>query len=71
MKKLGITLLIIGLIITLFTGFNFITREKVVDLGSVQISRDKNHYLNWSPVIGVVVMAVGGATLLFGNKKLS
>jgi len=71
MKKLGIALLVIGLIITLFTGFNFITREKVVDLGSVEISHDKNNYLNWSPMIGVVVMAVGGATLLFGNKKLS
>jgi hypothetical protein len=35
MKNLGITLLIAGIIMTVFTGFNIITKKKVVDLGAL------------------------------------
>ena len=70
MKKIGLVVLAIGLVITLFTGFNFITREKIGDIGCVQISHNKNHYLSWSPIVGIVVMAVGGAAYLFGTKKI-
>lgn len=69
MKLIGMIVLFIGLAITLITGFSFVTREKVVDLGEVQISRNKNHNIAWSPITGVVVMAVGGGILLLGFKK--
>jgi len=69
MKKVGIIILAIGLVITIVTGFNFVTREKVVDIGELQISRDKHHSLAWSPIVGVVVMAIGGGVLLLGMKK--
>lgn len=69
MKKAGIIILVVGLAITLITGFNFVTREKVLDVGELQISRDKKHNLSWSPLVGVVVMVIGGGILLFGVKK--
>ncbi len=64
MKKIDLGILVIELIITLLTSFNFITKEKVVDLGNLQINGDKNNYLSWSTVIGVVVIEIGGATYL-------
>ena len=69
MKKIGLVILVIGLLITLFTGFKYITREKVVDIGEIQISRDKTNRVSWSPLVGVVVMVVGGGILLLGPKK--
>ncbi len=69
MKKAGIIILVIGLVITLITGFNFVTKEKVLEVGELQITRDKQHSLAWSPVVGVVVMVIGGAVLLFGVRK--
>lgn len=69
MKKIGIIVLAIGLVITLITGFKFVTREKVVDLGELQISRNKNHSVAWSPIVGVAVMVVGGGMIIFGLKK--
>lgn len=69
MKKIGIIIIAIGLVITIVTGFNYVTREKVVDIGELEISRNKNHKLNWSPVVGVVVMVIGGGFFLFGLKK--
>jgi len=69
MKSLGIVLIIAGLLITIYTGFNFVVKEKVVDVGNIEISRDKKVNLNWSPLLGVVVMLVGGGMVFYGNKK--
>jgi hypothetical protein len=70
MKKAGLVILAIGLIITLITGFSFVTKEKVVDLGELEISANKRHNLNWSPLVGVGVMAVGVVLVLLGPKKI-
>jgi hypothetical protein len=69
MKTAGIVIILAGLIITLITGVKFVTREKVVDMGELQISRNKNHSLAWSPIAGIVVMAIGGGVLLLGFRK--
>jgi hypothetical protein len=69
MKKAGILILIVGLILTIFTAFTVFTREKVVDIGSLEITANKPHHLNWSPLVGVAVMAVGGVLFLMAPKK--
>jgi hypothetical protein len=69
MKQAGIAILIIGLLITIFTGIRFITKEKVLEIGELEITRDKSHNLAWSPLIGLAVMAIGGGMYLFGSKK--
>ena len=63
MKKTGILVILLGLGLTIFTVFTVFSKEKVIDLGTVEITRDKPHHLNWSPLIGIAVMAVGGAVL--------
>jgi hypothetical protein len=63
MKKTGIVIIIIGLGITIFTAFTFFTKEKVVDIGAIEITKDKPHHLNWSPLIGIAVMGIGGVLL--------
>jgi hypothetical protein len=70
MKNLGIALLVFGLIMTLFTGFNLVTRKKVVDIGDVQISRDEKTPIYWSPIVGGVVAAAGIILLVSGKKKI-
>lgn len=69
MKTAGLVVLGIGLIMTLYTGFYYVTKEKVVDLGSIEINADKEHSAHWSPVVGIVVMVVGGVMLAVGSKK--
>jgi hypothetical protein len=69
MKKTGLVLIVVGLLITIFTGFNLVTKKKVVDIGKLEITKDENHFYSWSPIVGIVVMAVGGAVYLYGAKK--
>lgn len=71
MKKSGIIIIILGAVLTLYTSFSFFTREKVVDLGEVEIMANKKHHLDWSPLIGVGVMAVGTGIYLVGMNKKS
>lgn len=69
MRNLGIVLIIIGLILTLVTGFKFFTKEKIVDLGKVEISADKPHSVVWSPYVGIGVMVIGGLIFIAGRKS--
>ena len=69
MKTTGITLLIVGILMTAFTTFRFFTREKVVDLGSVSITREEPHSFNWSPMLGIALIAVGGIILIYNKKS--
>lgn len=69
MKATGIILIIIGLVLTVFTAITFFTKEKVVDLGKVEINRDEPHRVSWSPIIGIVVMGVGGLVFWSASRK--
>ena len=67
-KSLGFMLVIIGIIMIIYTGFNYVTTEKVVDLGPVKIDAEKNHPVKWSPIVGVVLL-VGGIVVLVTDKR--
>ena len=70
MRNIGITLLVVGIIMTVFTGFNVITKKKVVDLGSVEINRQEKTPIYWSPITGGILAVAGVLMLVVGKKKL-
>ena len=67
-KTLGIVLAAIGIIMMLYTGFNYVTTKKVVDLGPIQINKTENHPVQWSPIIGGLLL-VGGIALIVTGKS--
>ncbi|GET34486.1 hypothetical protein PbJCM13498_33490 [Prolixibacter bellariivorans] len=67
-KTLGIVLIIVGIVMIAYTGFNYITTEKVVDLGPIEITKEKKHAVQWPPVVGVVLIA-GGIVAIVVDKK--
>jgi uncharacterized membrane protein YidH (DUF202 family) len=70
-KGIGIALIVIGILMTIYTGFNYVTTEKVVDIGPIKINKESNHPVQWTPVIGVIVLVVGGFLVVkgAGNKE--
>jgi uncharacterized membrane protein len=68
MKNLGILLIIIGAIMMLITGFNIVTKENVVNLGPIQIDKKENHPIQWSPILGGILL-VGGVAIVVNNKN--
>lgn len=69
MKTLGVILIVVGAIMTVFTGFNIITKKEVVDLGAVEINKEEKTPIYWSPVTGGVLIVAGIIVLLVGRKK--
>jgi len=70
MKTTGIIMLIVGLVMTLYTGFTYVTQDKVVDIGELEITAENQHTVAWQPYVGIGVMVIGGALLLIERKKL-
>lgn len=67
-KNIGILIIVIGAIMIFYNGFNYITKEKVVDIGPIEINKETNHPVQWSPIVGIVLL-VGGVVLVVQNKK--
>jgi len=69
MKIIGILIMIAGLGLTVFTAFSYFTREKVLEIGTVDIYKNQPHYLNWSPFIGIAIMVIGAFVVLQARKN--
>lgn len=69
-RSLGFVIGIIGIIMILYTGFTYVSTERVVDLGPIKINAEKNHPIQWSPVVGLVLL-VGGVVTVFSDEERS
>lgn len=66
---IGIILIVIGIIAFAYQGITYTTREKVVDLGPIQVSADKTRTLPLPPIVGAIALVGGIVLLVMGNKK--
>ena len=68
MKILAAALIIVGIGIVIWGAFGFQTRQKVLDVGPIHASRDKEHHVPYGPLAGAL-LAVGGVVLLVKDKS--
>jgi uncharacterized membrane protein YidH (DUF202 family) len=67
-SNFGIALVILGIMMFVYTGIDFVTNKRVVDIGPIKIDKEENHPIQWSPVVGVVLI-VGGIVLVLRGRK--
>jgi len=65
----GIILIVIGIVALAYQGITCTTREKVVDIGPIQVTADKTRTLPLPPIVGAVALVGGIVLLIMGNKK--
>ena len=68
MKLLGGILLALGILALAYQGFTYTRKEKVVDLGPVEITKEETRRVPLPPIIGVVAIVAGGLLLYKGGK---
>jgi hypothetical protein len=69
MKMLGIVLIVLGVVGVLYGGFTWTTKDKVVDLGPVEVSKDKTHSIPLPPIAGAVSLIAGTALVVMSGRK--
>jgi hypothetical protein len=69
MKKLGFVLIIIGLLMTIITGFNIITKKKVVDIGKIEVNKEEKTPVYWSPILGILLLGTGVIISVTNKEK--
>jgi hypothetical protein len=69
MKGLGIGLIVVGILMLIFTNINFTTEEKVVDIGPLEVNKEKEHQVGWPTYVGGIVLLAGVGVLIMGRKK--
>lgn len=67
-NAVGLVLVAIGVIGLVWGGITYTTREKVVDLGPIEATREKRHDLPLPPLVGGVAL-LAGVVLLVTTKK--
>jgi hypothetical protein len=65
---LAIVLIAVGIMAFAYQGFSYTTREKVVDLGPLQVTTEKTRTLPLPPIVGMIA-AVSGLVLLVTSRK--
>lgn len=68
MKTGGLILIVLGAIAFIWGGISYTTRDKVLDVGPVHASVEKEHHVPLSPIAGAVLL-IGGIALVAAGKK--
>lgn len=69
MKAIGIVLIVLGLAALAYQGFTYTSREKVVDIGPVHATADREKSVPLPPIVGAVGVASGVVLLVVGARK--
>lgn len=65
---IAVILIAIGIVAFAYQGITYTTREKVLDLGSIQMTTEKTKTIPLPPLVGALAL-VGGIVLLVMGKK--
>jgi uncharacterized membrane protein len=71
MVLLGILLVILGGLALAYQGFTYTHQEKVLDVGPIHATAEKQDQVSIPPILGGLALAGGIALLVLGGKKNS
>ena len=66
---LGVLLIVFGVVALAYQGFTYTRREKVIDLGPIQATAERERTVPLPPVVGIVAVAAGVALVVVGARK--
>jgi uncharacterized membrane protein len=67
----AIVLIVLGALVLAYQGFNYTTRERVIDIGPIHATADEQKHVAISPILGGLALVGGIALLVVTGKKKS
>lgn len=69
MKAVGIILIIVGILMMVFKGFNFEKEKSLVEIGDLEITATEKEHVSWSTYAGGGVLVLGAVVTIMGFRK--
>lgn len=69
MKALGVVLIVLGVIGLVWGGITWTKRDKVLDVGPVQVTKEEHKSLPLPPIAGAVLLVAGVALTVVGGRR--
>jgi len=66
---IAIMLIALGIVAFAYQGITYTTREKVVDIGPIQMTADKTKTIPLPPIVGGIALVGGIVLLVAGSRK--
>ena len=66
----AVLLIALGIVSFAYQGITYKTREKAVDLGSLQVTTEKTKNIPLPPIVGAIALVGGIALLIRGTKRV-
>jgi uncharacterized membrane protein len=66
---IGIVLIILGIVALAYQGITYKTREKIIDIGPLQATAEKEKTVPLSPLLGGLALAGGVVLVAIGSKR--
>jgi hypothetical protein len=68
-KILALVLIVVGALMLAYPAITFTERDKVVDLGPIEVTQEERHRIPLPPIIGGVTVAAGIALMFMGGRR--
>jgi UDP-N-acetylmuramyl pentapeptide phosphotransferase/UDP-N-acetylglucosamine-1-phosphate transferase len=68
---LGILLIVVGALVFAYQGINYTREKKVVDVGSVHLTRETHERIPLPPILGGLALVGGVVLLVMGARNKS
>jgi uncharacterized membrane protein len=65
----GIILIVIGIVSLAYGGFTYTKREKVLDIGPIQATAEKQETVPFPPILGGLCLVGGIVLVVVGGRK--
>ena len=69
MTLVGVALIVLGVIALVYQGITYTTREKVIDVGPLKATVDKERSIPLPPLAGVLAIAGGVVLVIVGGRR--
>jgi len=69
MKIVAIILIVLGAISLAYGGITYTRREKVLDIGPIEATAERQRTIPLPPILGGIALAAGVGLLLLGSRK--
>jgi uncharacterized membrane protein len=70
MTMVGIVLIVIGVVMLIYQGITYTTREKVLEVGPVEVRKESQKTIPLPPILGGVALAGGIVLVVMGTRSV-